>query len=138
MAQPKNKISKSRGRKKRTHKKISLVSLGKCSHCGRMVKPHAACSFCGYYRGRQILEIKPVKKEKKNEDLIQLTSKQLRERLDRAKNLTKEEVAEQLKKEFEEKLNTTFNELEVTKTETFTIKENLAITRELFRNDIDN
>lgn len=84
--------------------------------------------------------IEPIKKEVKEKitDNIILTPKQLSDRLERAKNKTKEEVAEDLKKEYEKQLNKTFEQLEETKNETFTIKENLAITRELFKNDIDN
>lgn len=82
-----------------------------------------------------------VKKEKK-EEIIKLTTEQLANRLERTRNNTREEVVEELKKEFEEKLNVeldkTFKELETTKSETFKMKENLAITRELFKNDIDN
>ena len=66
MALPKRKISKTRGAKKRTNKKISLVRLNKCKHCGRMKKPHAVCPYCGYYNGKQIIEIKEKKKEGKS------------------------------------------------------------------------
>jgi large subunit ribosomal protein L32 len=67
MAQPKNRISKSRRDKKKTHKKMSVASLSKCKHCGRMKKPHAACPYCGYYKGKQVIEIKTKKKEDKSE-----------------------------------------------------------------------
>jgi large subunit ribosomal protein L32 len=67
MALPKRRISKTRGAKKRTHKKLTPASLSKCKHCGRMKKPHAVCPYCGYYNGKQVIQIKDKKKEPKSE-----------------------------------------------------------------------
>ncbi len=67
MALPKRKISKARRDKKKTHKKLIICSLSKCKHCGRMRKPHAVCPYCGYYKGKQVIEIKQKKKETKSE-----------------------------------------------------------------------
>ncbi|RLC47719.1 MAG: 50S ribosomal protein L32 [Candidatus Cloacimonadota bacterium] len=58
MAVPKRKTSKSRKRKRRTHYKISAPTLTECSHCGEPKLPHNLCMNCGYYKGKQILEIK--------------------------------------------------------------------------------
>ena len=48
MAVPKRRSSKSRTRKRRTHKKISPVTIVRCEACGGFKKPHHMCS-CGYY-----------------------------------------------------------------------------------------
>jgi len=86
------------------------------------------------------LEVKNEKKANIEEELITFTPKTLSKRLEREKNKTKEEVASQLKKEFEEKLNQTFVEIEKLKEENSTlnvIKENTKIIQELYKNQVD-
>ena len=42
--------------------------LAKCSHCGRQVMSHVVCKFCGYYKGKEVVNVlakKLKKKEKK-------------------------------------------------------------------------
>ena len=34
------------------------VQTVKCSHCGATRRMHYACEACGYYRGRQVLNVK--------------------------------------------------------------------------------
>lgn len=58
MAHPKRKTSKSRRDKRRTHHKVDTVTLATCTNCGSVHKMHTACGSCGYYRGRQVLEVK--------------------------------------------------------------------------------
>ncbi len=64
MALPKRQHSKQRGRKRRTHWKITPASLSVCSNCGAKILPHRVCPACGHYKGKQVVEIK-VKEEKK-------------------------------------------------------------------------
>jgi|LSQX01.3.fsa_nt_gb large subunit ribosomal protein L32 len=56
MALPKRRHSKSRRNKKRTHQGIPLDSIAvvTCSRCSAAIRPHNACSSCGYYKGRQV------------------------------------------------------------------------------------
>lgn len=62
-ALPKRKVSKARQGKRRAHLHLEAVRLVECSHCHEPKVPHTVCPHCGYYRGKQILEIK-TKKEK--------------------------------------------------------------------------
>lgn len=55
---PKRKISKSRGKNRRSHWKLQAMQLGTCPQCDAPVRPHHACPACGTYRGRQVIEIK--------------------------------------------------------------------------------
>ncbi len=55
MALPKTRISKARGRKRRTHYKASAVSVTECPQCNQAKMPHRACPNCGYYRGRPVI-----------------------------------------------------------------------------------
>ncbi len=56
MAHPKHKLSKQRRDKRRTHDKLTLPALSKCSNCGAAVLYHRVCPECGYYRGRLMVE----------------------------------------------------------------------------------
>jgi large subunit ribosomal protein L32 len=60
---PKRKISKGRRDRRRAHDALTAANLVQCSNCGEMRLPHTVCSKCGFYQGREILE---VKKEAKN------------------------------------------------------------------------
>ncbi len=43
--------------------------LVKCSHCGREVLPHIVCKNCGYYKGREVVNVlaKELKKKEKKQ-----------------------------------------------------------------------
>ena len=65
MALPKRRHSKSRGRKRRAHWKLDVPRLVLCPQCKQLKLPHRVCGFCGYYGGRQVVEIKIKEKKKK-------------------------------------------------------------------------
>ncbi|MDD5634537.1 MAG: 50S ribosomal protein L32 [Candidatus Omnitrophica bacterium] len=70
MPKVKHRHSRSRGRKRRTHYKAVAPSLGTCSHCGKSVRPHQICPYCGYYKDVQVIKIetkddRKAKREKK-------------------------------------------------------------------------
>ena len=52
---------------RRSHHAISASALTKCSKCGAAALPHAVCQNCGFYKGREIIDVlkKLTKKEKK-------------------------------------------------------------------------
>jgi len=62
---PKKRHSKARGRKRRTHWKIRSANLIPCPQCKQPKLPHRVCAVCGYYDGRQVMEIKVKEKKKK-------------------------------------------------------------------------
>ena len=66
MALPKRKHSTARGRKRRTHWKIKVATLIPCPQCKQLKLPHKVCLVCGYYDGRQVVEIKVKTKKKKS------------------------------------------------------------------------
>jgi len=63
MALPKRRHSSSRQGKRRGEQKVRIPSISICSNCKSPKLPHRVCKVCGYYKGKQIIEIK--KKEKK-------------------------------------------------------------------------
>lgn len=58
MALPKQKQSKTRGKKRRTHWKLSFPGLITCPHCHSLKLPHRICRNCGYYKGKEVIKIK--------------------------------------------------------------------------------
>ena len=58
MPLPKRQHSRQRGRKRRTHYKATIQSLAVCPQCKKAVKSHRVCPFCGYYKGKPVVEIK--------------------------------------------------------------------------------
>ncbi|MBM3252583.1 MAG: 50S ribosomal protein L32 [Candidatus Omnitrophica bacterium] len=65
MALPKRRHSKQRGRKRRTHWKLSSPNLIPCPQCKQLKPSHKICPVCGFYNGRAVVEIKPKKEKKK-------------------------------------------------------------------------
>lgn len=65
MPLPKKRHSKARGRKRRTHWKIKASNLTLCPQCKEPKIPHRVCMVCGFYAGRQVVEIKVKEKKKK-------------------------------------------------------------------------
>lgn len=66
MALPKRRHSAARGRKRRTHWKIKATNLIACPQCKQLKLAHKVCLICGYYDGRQVIEIKIKEKKKKS------------------------------------------------------------------------
>jgi len=65
MALPKRRHSKTRGRKRRTFWKVSRPGLAACPQCKTPKPTHTVCPVCGYYKGKQVVEIKEKKAKKK-------------------------------------------------------------------------
>jgi len=64
MALPKGKVSKARGRKRRTHWKLGAPAIVKCPRCQKMKLNHRVCKHCGYYDGKQVIVMDDDKKKK--------------------------------------------------------------------------
>lgn len=63
MANPKRKRSKANRDMRRSNWKLKSPGVSSCPQCHQMRVPHRACPHCGYYKGRQVLEVaKPGKK----------------------------------------------------------------------------
>ena len=54
----------------RSHHALKPRRFGVCSHCGREAIPHMVCKNCGYYAGRQVVDVlaKLGKKERKKKE----------------------------------------------------------------------
>ncbi|MFP6766941.1 MAG: 50S ribosomal protein L32 [Planctomycetaceae bacterium] len=49
MAVPKRKISKTRGRKRRTHIRARSVQIVTCKECRMNIPSHTVCPRCGFH-----------------------------------------------------------------------------------------
>lgn len=55
-AVPARKVSKTRGRKRRTHYKRDAKTTVECPKCGAAVQPHRVCTACGTYKGKEVIK----------------------------------------------------------------------------------
>jgi len=63
MAVPKQRHTKSRRDIRRGgQKKVEAKQVVKCSNCGMPIMPHKACSYCGFYKGKQVINGTNLKK----------------------------------------------------------------------------
>ncbi len=46
---------------RRSHHALKAENLSKCSHCGANHRPHHMCLECGYYNGRQVIDLVAAK-----------------------------------------------------------------------------
>jgi len=60
MAVPKRRTSKSKKRMRRAANRWHKPLLQNCPECGSAVPGHIACPSCGYYRGRQVLDVEAL------------------------------------------------------------------------------
>ena len=67
MAVPKQRHNQSRRDRRRGNIFIKAPALVKCSKCGKPVLPHTVCGYCGFYKGKEYLNVmaKLEKKEQK-------------------------------------------------------------------------
>lgn len=70
MAVPKQKHTKSRKNKRRAQIFIRKPHLVKCPKCGKPILPHTICWNCGYYKGKEVVDVlkKLTKKERKKKE----------------------------------------------------------------------
>ncbi len=68
MAVPKKKTTKSKRNKRRMHLYAKVPSLTICPQCKEKKIMHAICKECGYYKGREVIDVlKDKTKDKKKE-----------------------------------------------------------------------
>lgn len=67
MSVPKKHKTKSGRDQRRAHIFIKFPGLSRCPKCGREVLGHTVCLNCGYYKGKEVINVleKLTKKERK-------------------------------------------------------------------------
>ena len=57
MPNPKRRHSKARTSKRRAHDFLKVRATTTCQKCGADKLPHRVCIECGYYAGREVIEV---------------------------------------------------------------------------------
>jgi len=52
------RVSKSRKGMRRSHHHLSVPGYVTCPKCGKQIKPHRVCQYCGFYKGKKVLNVK--------------------------------------------------------------------------------
>lgn len=70
MPVPKQRHTKSRRNRRRSHHALGKIKLSLCSKCKEPVLAHHFCPFCGTYKGREVIDVlaKLTKKERKKKE----------------------------------------------------------------------
>lgn len=70
MPTPKQRHTKSKRNRRRSHLAMKKKNLFSCPKCGEPILAHHACAFCGYYNGREVVDVlaRLEKKEKKKKE----------------------------------------------------------------------
>lgn len=60
-------MAKGKQLRRRSHLALKKKALIACSHCKKMIAPHTVCAYCGYYKGREVVNVlaKTMKKAEK-------------------------------------------------------------------------
>lgn len=89
MAVPKQHRSKSRQGQRRMHIHLKKPTLTLCPKCSKPVLPHTLCKNCGFYKGREVIDVLKdlSKKERKKKE------KEIAEKEQSQKPLTMEELS---------------------------------------------
>lgn len=83
MAVPRHSHTRSKTGKHRMHLFITKAILTSCPKCKKPVRPHTACANCGFYKGREVINV-----------LANLTKKERKIREKDIKNTEKEQKQE--------------------------------------------
>lgn len=61
------KHTKGKRNRRRSHLALNKTFLAICGQCGKAVLPHHICVYCGFYNGKEVIDVmaKLTKKEKK-------------------------------------------------------------------------
>lgn len=94
MAVPFRKISKTRGRMRRTHYKLEAANTVVCKNCGASIKPHRVCPECGFYKGKNVMEkaevVEKVEKKEKATKEVKETKKTTTKKVEKTEKAKKE------------------------------------------------
>ena len=60
-------MAKGKQLRRRSHLALKNKALVACSHCKKMIAPHVVCKYCGYYKGKEVVNVtaKALKKAEK-------------------------------------------------------------------------
>lgn len=66
--EPKKRHSRARQGKRRAAIKLSIRNAVLCFNCQSPVLPHTICKKCGFYKGREVIDVAKKKKAKEKKE----------------------------------------------------------------------
>ena len=57
MAVPQVRTSKRKRNMRRSHHALKAPNLITCTNCSALILPHRVCSQCGYFKGKEVLQV---------------------------------------------------------------------------------
>lgn len=57
MPHPKKRKTKAGTNQRRSHHALSALNLTTCRKCGKTILPHKTCPGCGYYKGKEVIDV---------------------------------------------------------------------------------
>lgn len=96
MAVPKQRHTKSRRNRRRSHLSLKKKNLSSCPKCGEPILSHRYCANCGFYKNREVVDVlaKLEKREKKQKEKeLSVQEKEAQEE-QKAKPLNLEELSQ--------------------------------------------
>ena len=57
MGVPRHHMAKGKQLRRRSHQALAKRTLKACPQCGKAVRPHRVCASCGYYKGREVVNV---------------------------------------------------------------------------------
>ena len=67
MAVPRHHMAKGKQLRRRSHLALKPLKLVECSQCKRKILSHLVCKHCGYYQGKEVVNVlaRGLKKKEK-------------------------------------------------------------------------
>ncbi len=95
MGVPKQRHTKSRRNKRRSHIFLKKPCFTKCPKCRKLLRPHTVCLNCGYYKGVEVVDVlkKLTKKERKKREKEMKAKEAVERKEAKEKPLTLEELS---------------------------------------------
>lgn len=95
MAVPKHRHTKSKRNKVRMHLYAKPAFLISCQKCKAKILPHTVCQNCGYYKGKEIINVlgKLTKKDRKQKEREMAKAEKEQGESGKEKPLTMEELS---------------------------------------------
>lgn len=95
MPVPKQRHTKSRRNRRRSHNALKKMKLSFCPKCKEPILPHHFCPFCGTYKGREVIDVlaKLTKKEKKKKEKELKAKEEEKAEVENKKPLSLEELS---------------------------------------------
>lgn len=50
-------MAKGKQLRRRSHLALKKQAFVACGQCKKMIKPHTVCKHCGYYKGREVVNV---------------------------------------------------------------------------------